>query len=82
MAFKSNLEEIPKIVQYSHEHWLSYENEIRYTLNFEHITDNFRTEHYLLKSRLVCPHGKTGEAPLVLICNITHGQSRPINADV
>ena len=49
MAFKSNLEEIPNIVQHSHERWLSYENEIRYTLNFEHITDDFRTEHYLGK---------------------------------
>lgn len=49
MAFKSNLEEIPKILQHSRDRWLSSENEIRYTLNFEHITDNFRTEHYLLK---------------------------------
>jgi MoaA/NifB/PqqE/SkfB family radical SAM enzyme len=50
MAFKSNLEEIPNILQHSRERWLSSENEIRYTLNFEHITDNFRTEHYLLKA--------------------------------
>ncbi len=50
MAFKSNLEEIPKILQHSTERWLSSENEIRYTLNFEHITDNFRQEHYLLKA--------------------------------
>jgi hypothetical protein len=50
MAFKSNLEEIPNIVQQTHERWLSSENEIRYTYNFEHITDGFRREHYLLKA--------------------------------
>jgi sulfatase maturation enzyme AslB (radical SAM superfamily) len=50
MAFKSNLEEIPTIVQHSNERWLSSENEIRYTLNFEHIADSFRQEHYLLKT--------------------------------
>ena len=49
MAFRSNFEEIPKIIQHSHERWLSSENEIRYTLNFEHIADRFRKEHYLHK---------------------------------
>jgi molybdenum cofactor biosynthesis enzyme MoaA len=47
MAFKSNLEELPRIVEHSHQHWLSSENEIRYTYNVEHITDQFRKEHYL-----------------------------------
>ena len=47
MAFKSNLDEIPRIVEYSNEHWLAFENEIRYTYNVSHITDEFRREHYL-----------------------------------
>ena len=47
MAFKSNIDEIPSIVQHSHERWLSSENEVRYTLNFGHIADEFRKEHYL-----------------------------------
>ena len=50
MAFRSNLQEIPKIIRQSHERWLSSENEIRYTMNFEHIGDSFRTEHYLHKT--------------------------------
>ena len=50
MAFKSNLEEIPNILKHSNERWLSSENEIRYTLNFEHIADSFRKEHYLPKA--------------------------------
>jgi organic radical activating enzyme len=47
MAFQSNLEEIPRIVEHSHQHWLSSENEVRYTYNVEHITDQFRKDHYL-----------------------------------
>jgi molybdenum cofactor biosynthesis enzyme MoaA len=47
VAFKSNLAEIPRIVEHSSLHWLSSENEIRYTYNMEHITDQFRKEHYL-----------------------------------
>jgi hypothetical protein len=47
MAFKSNLEELPRIVEHSNLHWLSTENEIRYTYNMAHITDPFRKEHYL-----------------------------------
>ena len=50
MAFRSNFEEIPKIIQHSHERWLSSENEIRYTLNFQHIADEFRRQHYLHKT--------------------------------
>jgi uncharacterized Fe-S cluster-containing radical SAM superfamily enzyme len=50
MAFRSNLDEIPKIIHHSHERWLSSENEIRYTLNFQHIADSFRKEHYLRKT--------------------------------
>ena len=33
MAFKSNLDEIPTLVERCHRRWLSYENEIRYTYN-------------------------------------------------
>ena len=47
MAFKSNLDEIPRIVEYSNEHWLAFENEVRYTYNVSHIADEFRREHYL-----------------------------------
>ena len=47
MAFRSNLEEIPRIVEHSNQHWLASENEIRYTYNVAHITDQFRTDHYL-----------------------------------
>jgi len=47
VAFKSNLAEIPRIVEHANLHWLSSENEIRYTYNMEHITDQFRKEHYL-----------------------------------
>jgi molybdenum cofactor biosynthesis enzyme MoaA len=49
VAFKSNLEELPRIIEYSNLHWLSSENEIRYTYNVEHITDQFRKEHYLYR---------------------------------
>jgi MoaA/NifB/PqqE/SkfB family radical SAM enzyme len=49
VAFRSNFDEIPKIVEHSHTHWLSTENEIRYTYNVAHIVDEFRREHYLRK---------------------------------
>jgi MoaA/NifB/PqqE/SkfB family radical SAM enzyme len=49
IAFRSNFDEIPKIVEHSHTHWLSVENEIRYTYNMAHIVDEFRQEHYLRK---------------------------------
>jgi hypothetical protein len=49
MAFRSNLEEIPKIVEATHTKYLSTHNEIRYTYNVQHITDDFRREHYLRK---------------------------------
>ena len=49
MAFKSNFDEITDIIRVSHERWLSYENEIRYTYNFQHIPDEFRNTHYLDK---------------------------------
>jgi hypothetical protein len=51
MAFRSNFDEIPAIVEYSHQHWLSSENEIRYTYNVAHITDEFRKQHYLHKEQ-------------------------------
>ena len=47
MAFKSNLDEIPTLVERCHRRWLSYENEIRYTYNVIHITDDFRRQQYL-----------------------------------
>jgi MoaA/NifB/PqqE/SkfB family radical SAM enzyme len=47
MAFKSNLDEIVDIVRMSREQWLSSENEIRYTFNAAHITDEFREQEYL-----------------------------------
>jgi molybdenum cofactor biosynthesis enzyme MoaA len=47
VAFKSNLEELPRIVEHANLHWLSSENEIRHTYNMEHITDQFRKEQYL-----------------------------------
>jgi hypothetical protein len=49
VAFRSNFDEIPKLVEHSHTHWLSTENEIRYTYNVAHIEDEFRREHYLRK---------------------------------
>jgi len=49
MAFKSNLNEIPTIVRETHEKYLAYENEIRYTYNVQHIADEFRRQHYLHK---------------------------------
>ncbi len=51
MAFQSNIGEIPVIVEHSHRHWLSLENEIRYTYNVAHITGDFRREHYLHKDQ-------------------------------
>ena len=47
VAFRSNLDEIPKLVEHSCRHWLSSENEIRYTINVAHITDEFREAHHL-----------------------------------
>jgi hypothetical protein len=52
VAFRSSFDEIPKLVEHSHTHWLSTENEIRYTYNVAHIEDEFRREHYLSKGRL------------------------------
>jgi len=49
MAFRSNFDEIANIVRHSNEHWLSSENEIRYTFNVTHITDEFQKEHYMYK---------------------------------
>jgi hypothetical protein len=49
MAFKSNLGEIADLVQTSRRRWLSNENEIRYTFNVSHITDEFRQQEYLAK---------------------------------
>src|SRR5260370_9304665 len=49
VAFRSNFDEIPKIVEHSHTHWLSVENEIRYTYNIAHIVHECRREHYLPK---------------------------------
>jgi MoaA/NifB/PqqE/SkfB family radical SAM enzyme len=49
MAFKSNLNEIPTIIKESHEKYFACENEIRYTYNVHHITDDFRRRHYLHK---------------------------------
>jgi MoaA/NifB/PqqE/SkfB family radical SAM enzyme len=50
MAFASNFEEIPEIVRVSRERWRSSENEIRYTFNVAHITDEFRQNEYLHKA--------------------------------
>ena len=47
MAFRSNLEDIPEIVRLTNEEFLSSENEIRYTYNVGHITDDFRRSQYL-----------------------------------
>lgn len=47
MAFRSNLEDIPEIVRLTNEEHLSSENEIRYTYNVGHITDDFRRTQYL-----------------------------------
>jgi MoaA/NifB/PqqE/SkfB family radical SAM enzyme len=49
MAFKSNFDEIPDVVNVSRERWLSSENEIRYTFNVAHVTDDFRKREYLFK---------------------------------
>jgi MoaA/NifB/PqqE/SkfB family radical SAM enzyme len=49
MAFRSNFEEIPEIVRMSRDRWRSSENEIRYTFNVAHITDEFRQQEYLHK---------------------------------
>ena len=35
------------MVEHSSVHWLSSENEVRFTYNVAHITDEFRKEHYL-----------------------------------
>jgi len=51
MAFKSNFDEVAEIIRVSHERWMSYENEIRFTYNFQHITDDFRRTHYLDKEQ-------------------------------
>jgi hypothetical protein len=47
MAFRSNLDEIPDVVRTSRDRWLSSGNEIRYTFNVAHITDEFRRREYL-----------------------------------
>lgn len=49
MAFRSNFDEIADIVRLTHERWLASENEIRYTFNVAHITDEFRQQEYLTK---------------------------------
>jgi hypothetical protein len=50
MAFASNFEEIPEIVKTTRDRWRSSENEIRYTFNVAHITDEFRQHEYLHKA--------------------------------
>jgi MoaA/NifB/PqqE/SkfB family radical SAM enzyme len=47
MAFRSNLDDIAEIVRLTNEEHLSSENEIRYTYNVGHITDDFRRTQYL-----------------------------------
>jgi hypothetical protein len=49
MALKCNLEEIPRIIERTHVDWRSSENEIRYTYNCEHFTDEFRKEYFLTR---------------------------------
>lgn len=49
MAFRSNFDEIAEIVKLTRERWLGVENEIRYTFNVKHITDDFRQREYLHK---------------------------------
>lgn len=49
MVFKSNFDEIAEIVRQSRERWLASENEMRYTYNVAHITDEFRRREYLHK---------------------------------
>jgi hypothetical protein len=47
VVFRSNLDEIERIVEHSATQWRSSENEIRYTINVSHIDDAFRREHHL-----------------------------------
>lgn len=49
MAFQSNMREIPDIIRRCHEEFLSVENEIRYTFDYGHISDDFRRNEYLRK---------------------------------
>jgi MoaA/NifB/PqqE/SkfB family radical SAM enzyme len=49
MAFKSNFDEIATIVRRSREEWIASANEIRYTFNVSHITDEFRAREYLTR---------------------------------
>jgi hypothetical protein len=50
MAFKSNLDEIIDLVRISRERWGGAGNDIRYTFNVAHITDEFRRREYLDRS--------------------------------
>ena len=47
MAFKSNLDEIPRMVEHAGTHWCASEHEVRYTYNVGHITDEFRRREHL-----------------------------------
>jgi MoaA/NifB/PqqE/SkfB family radical SAM enzyme len=47
VVMKCNLEEVPNIIERTHKEWLSSENEIRYTYNVEHFSDEFRKEFFL-----------------------------------
>ncbi len=47
VVMKCNLEEVPAIIERTHNEWLSSENEIRYTYNVQHFNDEFRKEFFL-----------------------------------
>jgi pyruvate-formate lyase-activating enzyme len=47
MAYRTNLEEIPSLIEQAYEELGGSRYEVRYTYNVRHITDAFRTEHFL-----------------------------------
>jgi MoaA/NifB/PqqE/SkfB family radical SAM enzyme len=49
MAFKSNMREIPDLIRKTSETYHSSEHEIRFTINMQHIRDDFRKAEYLVK---------------------------------
>ncbi len=47
VVMKCNLEEVPTIIERTHQEWLSSENEVRYTYNVEHFSNEFRERFFL-----------------------------------
>ena len=46
-AWKTNIDEVPVLVERAFNEFNAFDHEVRYTINLEHFTDEFREEHLL-----------------------------------